>query len=285
MIPPRRRVGPIPGWVFLWSFEGFRQARGIWERKKLGCLWYRVTVPSSAGAPQRALWRGWGGVGGAEVQVRWRYRSSRLPCPEPCLLSGPWILPLISSLLGYPPPQNPSSLCLAWRPFRENIDSHGGSIRAEGTPRGSAFKQTPGLKECLPLRPGGLEPRQRAEVAPVDGTPVPAAPRGQGLPGAGGQGAVCHVGGAVPPAFAPWWGRAARPSGHLEIRSVEHPPAPPPGSKPGPSGEKLGQDACPRVTGEAAPYAHLGSVLNPGPTDRCLPGSWVSPPAPTLCLP
>ena len=50
-------------------------------------------------------------------------------------------------------------------------------------------------------------------------------------------------------------------------------------------GEKLGQDACPWVTGEAAPYAHLGSVLNPGPTDRCLPGSWVSPPAPTLCLP
>ena len=122
------------------------------------------------GSPKGPL-EGLGGVGGAEVQVRWRYRSSRLPCPEPCLLSGPWVLPLISSLLGYPPPQNPSSLCLAWRPFRENIDSHGGSIRAEGTPpRGSAFKQTPGLKECLPLRPCGLEPRQRAEVAPVDGT-------------------------------------------------------------------------------------------------------------------
>lgn len=103
-------------------------------------------------------------------------------------------------------------------------------------PRGSAFKQTPGLKECLPLRPCGLEPRQRAEVAPVDGTPVPAAPCGQGLPGAGGQGAVCHVRGAVPPAFAPWRGRAARPSGHLEIRSVEHTPPHPQAPSPGRQG-------------------------------------------------
>lgn len=62
-------------------------------------------------------------------------------------------------------------------------------------------------------------------------------------------------------------------------------PTPPPGSKPGTSGEKLGQDACPRVTGKAAPCSNLGSVLNPGPSDRCLPGPWVSPPAPTLCLP
>lgn len=96
----RRWVGPIPGWVFLWSFEGFGKARGIWERKKLGCLWYSINFPSRAGAPQRVLWRGWRGLGGAEVQVRWRYRSSRLSCPEPCLLSGPWILPLIPSLLG-----------------------------------------------------------------------------------------------------------------------------------------------------------------------------------------
>lgn len=36
---------------------------------------------------------------------------------------------------------------------------------------------------------------------------------------------------------------------------------------------------------KAAPCSNLGSVLNPGPSDRCLPGPWVSPPAPTLCLP
>lgn len=50
-------------------------------------------------------------------------------------------------------------------------------------------------------RPRGLEPRQRAEVDPVDGAPVPAAADREVLPGAVREGPVCHVRGAVLPAL------------------------------------------------------------------------------------
>lgn len=142
-------------------------------------------------------------------------RGPGLPCPESCLLLGPWLLPLFLSTLQSPkawPGPIPGAM------FLGPLVPMGAPSQQSGPCQGSALKQPPGLKECLLTRPCGLEPQQRAEVAPVDGAPVPAAPRGQGLPGAGGQGAVCHVGGTVPPALAPGRRCAARPPGHLEIR-------------------------------------------------------------------
>ena len=67
-----------------------------------------------------------------------------------------------------------------------------------------------------------MEHGECAEVAAVDGAPVPAAPRRKGLPGPHGEGPVRHERGGVPPALAAVRRHAARPPGHMEVRCVWH---------------------------------------------------------------
>lgn len=60
-------VGPIPGWVFLWSFEGFGRARGIWERS------WGVSGIVSLSPPGLGLPKGpFGGTGGVWKELRSR---------------------------------------------------------------------------------------------------------------------------------------------------------------------------------------------------------------------
>lgn len=219
--------------------------------------------------------------------MRWRCRSSSHPppCPEPCLLLGPWILPLIPSLLGYPPPQNPSSLYLAWRPFQESIGSHGGLHQSRGGPRGQSLQADSGAERvslAQTLWTGALATCRSGCCGRSTSTGCP--PWARPSRSWGARSCVpCPRSSSA--SARPWAGTCCTPIWTSGNQVGGAPPTPPPGSKPGTTGEKLGQDACLWVTGEAAPCANLGSVLNPGPSDRCLPGPWVSPPAPTLCLP
>ncbi|KAK2521727.1 hypothetical protein Q9966_012706 [Columba livia] len=73
----------------------------------------------------------------------------------------------------------------------------GGALAGAGAEPG-AGRGAEGHRDGLqatqhPRRPCGLEPRQRAEVDPVDGAPVPAAADREVLPGAVGKGPVRHV--------------------------------------------------------------------------------------------
>lgn len=62
----RRWVGPIPGWVFLWSFEGFGKARGIWEERSWGVSGIVSISPPGLGLPKGSF----GGAGGVWEELR-----------------------------------------------------------------------------------------------------------------------------------------------------------------------------------------------------------------------
>lgn len=79
------------------------------------------------------------------------------------------------------------------------------------------LKTSPSL--CA-LRPNGLEHGERPEVAAVDGAPVQAASRWEGLPGPDWEGPVQHERGGVPSALAAVRRHAARTPGYMEVRCV-----------------------------------------------------------------
>lgn len=244
---------------FSGSLKGLGKARGIWERKKLGCFWFNVTVPSRAVALQKALWRGWRGLGGPEVQVRWGCRGPRLPCPEPCLLQGPWFLPVTAPFFGTPSTEPLKAPCgLAWPHLRsawsQATSSYGGCIRAEGPPWGwcpQAASRAEGVSLAQTLWTGALATCRSGSCGQSTSTGCP--PWARPSRSWGVKSCVpCRRSSSA--SARPWAGTCCTPtwtSGNQVGQAwVECPTPHPPLRAPsqGHQGEQLGQHACLEAT-------------------------------------